>query len=114
MSGFAPRIPAPVQRDVSGDPEQPGAELGFRLISVAKTVDAQEDILRQLLRDGPVTHQAIQVIDHLAAVPREQGLKTGLVPTHTCIIKAASGSRAHSDTMQFRTLETGAPFPPML
>ncbi len=81
MGGFAPRIPAPVQRDVGGDAEQPGAELSLRLIAIAEAIDAQEDILRQFLRDGPVMHQAIQVIHHLAAVPREQCLKTRLVPS---------------------------------
>ena len=80
MRRFATCIPAPVQRDVGGDAEQPGAELGLRLIPIAEAVDAQEDILRQLFRDGSITHQPIEMVDHLAAVPREQRLKAGLVP----------------------------------
>ena len=101
MRGFAACIPAPVQRDVGGDPEQPGAELGFRLIAIAEAVDAQEDILRQFLRDGPVAHQPIQMVDHLAAVPRKQRLKAGLVPSanlhHQGRIRIEGPLRHHAD-----------------
>ncbi len=40
---------ARVRRDVVGDRKQPGRKLGPRLVTLARTIDAQEHILGQVL-----------------------------------------------------------------
>ena len=72
---FPPRIAAPVERDVGGDAEQPGGELRVGLIPVAEAVHADEDVLRQLLRDRAIAHQPVQVIHYRAAMPFQQKIE---------------------------------------
>src|SRR6266542_5086091 len=54
------------------DPEQPGGELGGRLICTARTVDPQENFLRQFLGDCLVLHHTEQKVNHRGAVFLEQ------------------------------------------
>src|ERR1700730_8570980 len=79
MRCLATRVPAPVQRDIRSNPEKPGGELGVRLVTVTKAVHPQEYVLRQLLRDGSIANQPVQMVDYRSPVPRQQRLKAGLM-----------------------------------
>ena len=72
-------IAQPVVGQVGGDAEQPGGELGRGGVSGAGAVDAQEDLLGELLGDGGVLHQAIEKMDDRGAVAGEQQVETGRV-----------------------------------
>jgi hypothetical protein len=61
-SRLSPRVPPPIERNVGRDAEEPGRELGLRAVFAARTINADEDVLRQLFGNGVIAHQPMKVI----------------------------------------------------
>jgi hypothetical protein len=95
-------VSAPVERNVGGDAEQPGGELRIRLVFCARAINADEHVLGQLLRDGVVANQAIQMADHRIPVPVEEQVKAGPVASgnlhHQGCIGIERERRRHADS----------------
>src|ERR1035437_6386409 len=82
------------------DPEQPGGELGSRLISTSRTIHAQEHLLRQLLGDCVILHHPVEEVNPARAVCLEQNTKARTAslfdPEHQFRVKIQSRrSRAY-------------------
>src|SRR5208283_1058807 len=86
---------------MGGDPEQPGGELGGRLIRTPRTIHAQENLLRQLFGYGVVLHHPVEEVNDGGAMFFEQNTKARIVsrfhPEHQFRVKIQSRrSRAYT------------------
>src|ERR1035437_2008346 len=82
------------------DPEQPGSELGSRLISTSRTIHSQEYLLRQLLGHCVILYHPIEEVNDGRAVFLEQYTKARSIslfgPDHQFRVKIQScRSRAY-------------------
>src|ERR1039457_4140245 len=82
------------------DPEQPGGELGGRLIRTSRTIHPQENLLRQLLGDCVILAHPVEEVNHGRAVFLQQNTKARTIslfdPEHQLRVKIQScRSRAY-------------------
>jgi hypothetical protein len=76
-SALVPGVAGVVDAEIGCDAVEPGAEAGLGAVGLAGAVDAEEDLLGELLGDGLVVHHAVHEVDDRLAVLLDEVVEAG-------------------------------------
>src|SRR4051794_37279561 len=83
VGGLVAVVPQPIEGEIGGNAEEPGAKFSGGLVFV-RAIDAKEDFLSQFFGDGDVAHQAVNVADHGTAMRIHNACEAGPVARLKC------------------------------